>query len=101
MAIPLPHLLILAALLFAIGVMGVLLKRNLIVMFLCVELMLNAANLTFIAFARELNQLDGQVVVFFVMVLAAAEAAVGLALIIAMHRTRKTVDIDQLNRMKY
>ena len=101
MAIPLPHLLILAALLFAVGVMGVLLKRNLIVMFLCVELMLNAANLTFIAFARELGQLDGQVVVFFVMVLAAAEAAVGLALIIAMHRTRKTVDIDQLNRMKY
>jgi NADH-quinone oxidoreductase subunit K len=100
MAIPLHHLLILGGLLFCIGLVGVLLKRNLIVMFLCIELMLNAANLTFIAFARHLSQLDGQVIVFFVMVLAAAEAAVGLALVIALYRTRQTMDADELNLMK-
>jgi len=99
MTVPLNHILALGAILFTIGLTGVLLKRSLIVMFLCIELMLNAANLTFIAFANHFDQLDGQVIVFFVMVLAAAEAAVGLALVIAFYRTRKTVDADKLNLM--
>ena len=101
MTIPLNHILALGAVLFTIGLAGVLLKRSLIVMFLCIELMLNAANLTFIAFANHFDQLDGQVIVFFVMVLAAAEAAVGLALVIAFYRTRKTVDADKLNLMNF
>lgn len=101
MDIPIEHVLALGAILFSIGLVGVLIKRNLIVMFLCIEMMLNAANLTFIAFARNLQQLDGQVVVFFVMVLAAAEAAVGLSLVIALYRSRKTMDIDSLNLMKF
>lgn len=101
MPVPLPHVLLLSAALFTIGVVGVLLRRNLVVMFLCVELMLNAANLALIGFARQLAQLDGQVVVFFVMVLAAAEAAVGLALVITLYRSRQTLDADRLNLMKF
>lgn len=101
MPVPSLHVLILSALLFVIGVIGVLMRRNLVVMFLCVELMLNAANLALIGFSRRLGQLDGQVVVFFVIVLAAAEAAVGLALVIALYRSRRTLDADQLNLMKY
>jgi NADH-quinone oxidoreductase subunit K len=101
MTVPLPHILLLSAALFTIGVVGVLLRRNLVVMFLCVELMLNAANLALIGFARALDQLDGQIVVFFVMVLAAAEAAVGLALVITLYRSRQTLDADRLNLMKF
>ena len=88
-----------SAVLFAIGVAGVLLRRNAIVIFMCVELMLNAVNLTFIAFARELG-VGGQIFVFFVMAVAAAEAAVGLAIILAVYRHKETVDLSQINLLK-
>jgi NADH-quinone oxidoreductase subunit K len=91
--------LVTAAVLFAIGVAGVLLRRNAIVIFMCVELMLNAVNLTFIAFARTLG-FGGQIFVFFVMAVAAAEAAVGLAIILAVYRHRETVDLQQINLLK-
>ncbi|HEY6808491.1 MAG TPA: NADH-quinone oxidoreductase subunit NuoK [Gemmatimonadales bacterium] len=88
-----------SAVLFTIGVAGVLLRRNAIVIFMCVELMLNAVNLTFIAFARTLG-VGGQIFVFFVMAVAAAEAAVGLAIILAVYRHRETVDLQQINLLK-
>ena len=87
--------------LFAIGVVGVFLRRNVITVFMCVELMLNAVNLSFVAFSRALGTLDGQVLVFFVLTVAAAEAAVGLAIIIAVHRRRDTLDLDAFNLMKW
>jgi NADH-quinone oxidoreductase subunit K len=90
----------LSAALFAIGALGVLLRRNAIVVFMSVELMLNAANLAFVAFARHLNDLDGQVFVFFVITVAAAEVAVGLALIVAIFRTKRSINIDTLNQMR-
>ena len=93
--------LILSALLFTIGAVGVIVKKNIIAMFLCIELMLNGANLTFVAFSRYLNQVDGQVFVFFVMVVAAAEAAVGLAVTIAVYRNRKSLNIDDADIMKW
>ena len=93
-----PSLLV-SAILFAIGVVGVLLRRNAIVIFMCVELMLNAVNLTFVALSRQLG-LDGQVFVFFVMTVAAAEAAVGLAIIIALYRHRDTVNLDNINLLR-
>ena len=92
--------LLLSALLFAVGTVGVLVRRNAIVVFMCVELMLNAVNLTFVAFAHMRHALQGQLFVFFVMVVAAAEAAVGLAIIIAVFRSRQTLDVDQINLMK-
>lgn len=95
------HYLILSALLFALGAIGVILKKNIISIFLCIELMLNAANLSFITFARYLNQVDGQVVVFFVMVVAATEAAVGLAITVAVYRNRKSLNIDDADLMKW
>lgn len=95
------HYLILSALLFALGAIGVILKKNIISIFLCIELMLNAANLSFIAFSRYLNQVDGQVVVFFVMVVAAAEAAVGLAITVAVYRNRKSLNVDDADLMKW
>jgi NADH-quinone oxidoreductase subunit K len=88
-----------SAVLFAIGVAGVLLRRNAIVIFMCVELMLNAVNLTFIAFAQVLG-VGGQIFVFFVMAVAAAEAAVGLAIILAVYRHKETVDLQQINLLK-
>ena len=88
-----------SAILFSIGVVGVLLRRNAIVIFMCVELMLNAVNLTFIALSQRLG-LDGQVFVFFVMTVAAAEAAVGLAIIIALYRHRETVNLDAINLLR-
>ena len=91
--------LIVSALLFTLGVVGVLLRRNAIVIFMCVELMLNAVNLTFVALSRQLG-LDGQVFVFFVMTVAAAEAAVGLAIIIALYRHRDTVNLDTINLLR-
>ena len=91
--------LIVSAILFSIGVVGVLLRRNAIVIFMCVELMLNAVNLTFVALSRQLG-LDGQVFVFFVMTVAAAEAAVGLAIIIALYRHRDTVNLDTINLLR-
>jgi NADH-quinone oxidoreductase subunit K len=94
------HALILSALLFAIGTLGVFLRRNVITVFMCVELMLNAVNLSFIAFSRHLGTLDGQVLVFFVMTVAAAEAAVGLAIILALQRHRETLDVDLFGLLK-
>jgi len=94
-------MLILSALLFAIGVFGVLWNRGAITILMCVELMLNAANLAFITFARQFDQADGQIYVFFIMTLAAAEAAVGLAIVIALFRLRESTDVDELNLMKW
>lgn len=93
--------LILSAILFAIGTIGVLTRRNAIIIFMCVEMMLNAVNLTFIAFSKFLGNLDGQVFVFFVMTVAAAEAAVGLALMIAFYKNRETIDVEDMNMMKW
>ncbi len=90
----------LSAVLFVLGAMGVLLRRNAIMVFMSVELMLNAANLAFVAFAREWNQLEGHLFVFFVMTVAAAEVAVGLALIVAIFRTKKSINIDELHQME-
>jgi NADH-quinone oxidoreductase subunit K len=92
--------LILSAILFSIGTIGVLTRRNAIVIFMCVEMMLNAVNLTFIAFSRYLGHIDGQVFVFFVMTVAAAEAAVGLALMIAFYKNRESIDVEDINLMK-
>jgi NADH-quinone oxidoreductase subunit K len=91
----------LSAAIFAIGVAGVLLRRNILVMFMSIELMLNAVNLTFVTLARRMGSMDGQVIVFFVMTVAAAEAAVGLAIIISIFRNRETVNADELNLMKW
>jgi len=93
--------LILSAVLFAIGTIGVLTRRNAIVIFMCVELMLNAVNLTFIAFSKYLGNLDGQIFVLFVMTVAAAEAAVGLALMIAFFKNRESIDVEDMNMMKW
>ena len=90
----------LSALLFTIGAAGVLLRRNAIVMFMCVELMLNAVNLSFVAFARALDDVTGQVIVFFVLVVAAAEVAVGLAIIVAIFRRRRHATADDLRALR-
>jgi len=99
--VPLDYYIILSAFLFVVGVVGVILSRNLIVMFMAVEIMLNAANLAMMAFSRHLKLMDGHVFVFLVMTVAAAEAAVGLAIIIAIFRGRESVDADALNLMKW
>lgn len=93
--------LVLSAILFTIGVVGVLIRRGAITILMCIELMLNAANLAFIAFARQHQQADGQVYVFFVMTLAAAEAAVGLAIVLALFRLRETTDVDEIHLMRW
>ena len=98
---PLAWYLGLSAVLFAIGVIGVLVRRNVIIIFMAIELMLNAVNLSFVAFARSLGSLDGQVMVFFVMTVAAAEAAVGLAIILAMFRNRETTNADELASLRW
>jgi len=90
----------LAALLFTIGAVGLLTRRNVLVMFMCVELMLNAVNLTFVSFANELNDIRGQVIVFFVLAVAAAEVAVGLGIIVAIFRRRHHVTADDLNALE-
>ena len=95
------HYLTVSAILFAMGTFGVLTRRNAIVIFMCIELMLNSVNLTFIALSRHLNNLDGQIFVFFVMTVAAAEAAVGLALMIAFYRNRETIDVEEINLLKW
>ena len=95
--VPTAAYLILAAILFSTGVAAFLIKRNVITIFMSIELMLNAVNLTFVAFAHMWNRVNGQIFVFFVMVVAAAEAAVGLAIIIAIYRTRRTLNVDQIN----
>jgi NADH-quinone oxidoreductase subunit K len=93
--------LLLSLALFALGVLGVFLRRNVITIFMCIELMLNAVNLAFIAVSRALGTLDGQVLVFFVMTVAAAEAAVGLAIVIALQRHGDTLDVDSFDLMKW
>ncbi len=98
--IPVSYYLVLSGILFSMGVLGVLLRRNALVVFMSIELMLNAANLAFVAFARTFNQLDGQIFVFFVMTVAAAEVAVGLSLIVAIFRSRNTVNVDELSSLK-
>jgi NADH-quinone oxidoreductase subunit K len=95
------HFLILSMMLFIIGAAGFIIKKNVISIFLCIELMLNAANLSFVAFSRHLNQVHGQIFVFFVMVVAAAEAAVGLAITIVLYRNRKTMNVDDVDTMKW
>ncbi|CAG0937818.1 NADH-quinone oxidoreductase subunit K [Candidatus Brocadiaceae bacterium] len=99
--ITITHYLILSAILFTLGVVGVLIRRNAIIIFMCIELMLNAVNLSFVAFAHYLNSMQGQLFVFFTMTVAAAEAAVGLAIIVAVFRNKETVNIDDINIMKW
>jgi NADH-quinone oxidoreductase subunit K len=97
--VPIQYFIGLSAILFTIGILGVLIRRNAIIIFMSVELMLNSANLAFITFARMYQSLDGQVFVFFVMAVAAAEVAVGLALIVAIFRNKKSIDVDQINNL--
>ena len=99
--VPVSWYLLLGAILFTIGAVGVLVRRNVIVIFMSIELMLNAVNLVFVAFARQWHSMDGQVIVFFVMTVAAAEAAVGLAIIISVFRNRETVNADELNLLRW
>jgi NADH-quinone oxidoreductase subunit K len=99
--VPLSAYLVLSGILFTIGVIGFLVRRNTIVLFMSIELMLNAANLAFVAFSRYLNSMDGQIFVFFVMTVAAAEAVVGLAIILAVFRNKETVNADEINLMKW
>ena len=95
------HYLVLSMLLFVVGAVGFVVKKNIISMFLCLELMLNAVNLSFVAFSRQLHQVHGQIFVFFVMVVAAAEAAVGLAITIVLYRNRNTLNVDDADVMKW
>ncbi|GLW98409.1 MULTISPECIES: NADH-quinone oxidoreductase subunit NuoK [Microtetraspora] len=95
------HYLVLSALLFVIGGVGVLVRRNAIVVFMCVELMLNACNLAFVTFARQNGNLDGQIIAFFVMIVAAAEVVIGLAIIVTIFRTRRSASVDDVNLLKY
>ncbi len=101
MVVPLYHIIIFASMLFTIGVLGVLFRRNAIIVFMSVEIMLNAVNLVFIAFSRYHGNVNGQVFVFFIMTLAAAEVAVGLAIIISLFRNLRTSDITEIRLMKH
>ena len=98
--IPLYYYLILSAILFAMGALGVLIRRNALIIFMSVEVMLNAANLAFVAFARQFQVYTGQLFVFFVMTVAAAEVAVGLALIVAIFKSKHSIDVDQMSSLK-
>ena len=98
--VPLSWFLILSAILFTLGVAGFLLRRNIITVFMSIELMLNAVNLTFVTFSYRLKQVDGHIFSFFVMVVAAAEAAVGLAIILTVYKNRSTLEIDEVSSMK-
>jgi NADH-quinone oxidoreductase subunit K len=98
--VPVSYYVILSAILFTIGALGVLTRRNAIVIFMSIELMLNSANLLFVAFARTFEDLGGQIFVFFVMTVAAAEVAVGLALIVAVFRSKLTINIDEASKLK-
>jgi len=99
--VPIEYYLWLSAVLFTIGVLGVLYRRNAIIIFMCIELMLNAVNLLMVAFSSYLNDASGQVFVFFIMAVAAAEVGVGLAILVLMYRNTKTIDINVLNRLKW
>ena len=96
----LEYYLVLSALLFTIGVVGVLIRRNAIIIFMCIELMLNAANLAFVAISRNLGEASGQVFVIFVMAVAAAEVAIGLAIIVSVFKHRQTINVDEVNSLK-
>ena len=98
--LPVSYYIGLSAILFTIGAPGVLIRRNAIVIFMSIELMLNAANLAFVSYARVYGAISGQIFVFFVMTVAAAEVAVGLALIVAIFNTKQSIDVDQMNTMK-
>ena len=95
------HYLVLSAILFGIGAIGVLIRRNAIVIFMCIELMLNAVNISLVAFSKHLNSIDGQVFVFFIMTVAAAEAAIGLAIMVSLFRNKETLNVDEINLMKW
>ncbi len=99
--VPQEHYLVLSAILFAIGATGVLVRRNAIVIFMCIELMLNAVNISLVAFSKQLNSMDGQVFVFFIMTVAAAEAAIGLAIMVSLFRNKETLNVDEINLMKW
>jgi NADH-quinone oxidoreductase subunit K len=99
--VPTAHYLVLSGILFTIGVIGVLVKRNPIVIFMCIELMLNAVNLTFIALGRHFGHVNGQMYAIFVMSVAAAEVAIGLGIIVAMFRQKETIDIDEVNLLRF
>jgi NADH-quinone oxidoreductase subunit K len=101
MYVPVSYYLTLAAIIFSIGAVGVLVRRNVIVVFMAIELMLNAVNLTFVALARAQGSMDGQVIVFFVMTVAAAEAAVGLAIILANFAQRRTINADEIDLLRW
>ena len=98
--VPVSDVLVLSAVLFGLGVIGFIFKRNIITLFMCIELMLNAVNLAFVAFSRALGQLQGQVYVFFVIVVAAAESAVGLAIVILIARNRKSLNVERVDSLK-
>jgi NADH-quinone oxidoreductase subunit K len=98
--VPYSYYLLLAAILFTIGAAGVLIRRNAIVILMCIEMMMNAVNLTFIAFSRQLNSIDGQVIVLVVMTVAAVEVAVGLAILVSLQRHRESVDVDDVSSLK-
>ncbi len=99
--IPLNHFLVLSAVLFTIGTIGVFVRRNLITILLSIEIMLNAVNLAFVAFGRQIGEVDGQIIVFFVMTVAAAEAAVGLAIVIALFRHRESLNPEAFTSLKW
>ena len=101
MTVGLPHYLVVSALLFSLGLLGVLVRRNLLVIYMSLELMLNAANLALVAFSRFQNQLQGQAMVFFIITVAAAEVAVGLALIVALYRRRQTAHVEDLRTLRH
>jgi NADH-quinone oxidoreductase subunit K len=101
MVIPVEYYLVLSTALFSLGVIGVLIRRNAIVIFMCIEMMLNAVNLAFIGFADYFRAVDGQMFVFFVLTVAAAEVAVGLALVVAIYRNKGTIYVDNLNILKW
>ena len=98
--VPETYYIALSAILFTIGALGVLIRRNALIIFMSVELMLNAANLAFVAFANTYSQLNGQIIVFFVIAVAAAEVAVGLALIVAIFKSKHSIDVDQMSSLK-
>jgi NADH-quinone oxidoreductase subunit K len=98
--VPLEHVIILSIIIFSIGIMGVLFRKNAIIIFMSIELMLNAVNLSLVGFSRYYNSVDGQVFVFLVMTLAAAEVAVGLAIIVSLFRNKQTINIDEINILR-
>ena len=101
LSVPLEYYLILSAVIFLIGTIGVLTRRNAIIIFMCIELMLNSVNLTLVAFSQQLGEMSGQIMMLMVMTVAAAEAAVGLAIVLALFRNKQTVQIDEINLLKW